>query len=577
MSEISSGPKDGVEPVMDDIAKDKWVKGFCDFDISKGRGRGIAIGSDREDPKRLEYGIALGKHLEGLEALGSHESHSDKVKTAQGLLNAELEKMHTAAEKKDYGKAIEHLNAAIPLGTSVQDEIDESNKDRDKLFQRYNGIVDRRQPALDMLPSTARLAEAKATVVKADKVLQPLMEGPVYGAPAEEALTKLIEALDKLDQEKVKAEIEVAKYIKDAKAGLLKLATETNKAIAKLATGPEKKRLTELLADFARRVTSLSGISDTYELNWQISKLEPEGNKLLADALKASSATQEDREAAFAEILAARFDIKIKIPPGMTNTHLEKAYEMFLMVPPDHVGHDMLKKLVYLDATGEREGGAYYDTSAKIEMGGFDGVREEDYEIDGEVQKANSFNVTTLHEIGHAVDAKFDLMGKYGRNPAAGAWKIETLDEVAQAFLTDFKGNNTLNNVDDGVLLGEIKDALTSGDTRRLDGAFPDDTDWAKIEPLLVRCASIRDGTGPWKRIVKAGNRAYHQSYSWEWVSYDPDARTSTYVNEYQWRSHAEWFAEIYAITWLKKKEPPAAIDPAIAAYMWGGASIGTR
>ena len=36
-------------------------------------------------------------------------------------------------------------------------------------------------------------------------------------------------------------------------------------------------------------------------------------------------------------------------------------------------------------------------------------------------------------------------------------------------------------------------------------------------------------------------------------------ARAPTKVNNYQWRAPGEWFAEVYAISWLSKKKPPAA------------------
>jgi hypothetical protein len=185
--------------------------------------------------------------------------------------------------------------------------------------------------------------------------------------------------------------------------------------------------------------------------------------------------------------------------------------------------------------------------------------------------------VTTLHEIGHAVDAKFKIMETHGKNADHGGWSTHTVDQVAQIVFDDFTGSTALINVNPATLLGEIKDALANGDTRRLDGAFPEEADWAKIGPLLVKCAGLRENS-PWQRTVKVGAKAYHRAYEdGRWVGYDPAAKTSTFVHSYQWRSPGEWFAELYAITWLAKKAPPAGVGAAAAAYLWGGASIGTR
>jgi hypothetical protein len=38
-----------------------------------------------------------------------------------------------------------------------------------------------------------------------------------------------------------------------------------------------------------------------------------------------------------------------------------------------------------------------------------------------------------------------------------------------------------------------------------------------------------------------------------------------------QWRAPGEWFAELYAITWFKKVEPPAGVASAVRPYLYGG------
>jgi hypothetical protein len=67
---------------------------------------------------------------------------------------------------------------------------------------------------------------------------------------------------------------------------------------------------------------------------------------------------------------------------------------------------------------------------------------------------------------------------------------------------------------------------------------------------------------------VDVDGRSFVESYDQEWWSYEYAARAPTRVNNYQWRSPAEWFAEVYAITWLSKRKPPSGVDAAIAAYL---------
>ena len=571
MSEV-----EGLEaPSSTDIAKDKWIEGFLGRDIPP-RGRGMAIGSDREkpNPDKLLFEQTAAQNLEGLRALQNYESTDLAVKAAQQKVAKSLDDMDKSTDGKDWTTPLGHLNAAIEARKEFDGAVQKVDQARAAFLQRYNPIVGRRQKALDLIPDTVRLADAKAAVVQADGVLQPLIDRDEYGATAG-PLTTLIGALDEFDRKVAEAGNETAKSITDTKAGLKKLVEQAKKAIGKVSRGQEKKALSERLAELSEKVKALDKMTDQTDLLFQFSRLEPVGSTLLSDALKASNASAKDKQAAYKEVLSARFDIEIKIPKGMTNSHLDRAFDMFMQVPRDHVGHDKLKILKYDDTAGQS--GSYNKTENRMTMGRFAEDSTDTYTIGGIEVKPNRFDVTTLHEIGHAVDAKFKVMENHMSAADHGGWSVLRIGQVAQAFADDFKANNRLNNVKDEDLLGQVLDALNTGATGRLRSAFPDDDDWAKIRPLLQKCAGIRDKS-PWKRIVTAGIKAYHKAYDdGRWVCYDPAAKTSTFVHTYQWRAPGEWFAEIYAITWLRKEKPPSGVGAAAAGYMWGGASIGNR
>jgi hypothetical protein len=82
----------------------------------------------------------------------------------------------------------------------------------------------------------------------------------------------------------------------------------------------------------------------------------------------------------------------------------------------------------------------------------------------------------------------------------------------------------------------------------------------------------------PWDRDITgdpdiAGVKPSHEAYSGDaqWWRYSAKDRRSTSVSGYQWRSPVEWFAELYAVTWFKKVEPPGAVHAAIRPYLFGG------
>jgi hypothetical protein len=157
-----------------------------------------------------------------------------------------------------------------------------------------------------------------------------------------------------------------------------------------------------------------------------------------------------------------------------------------------------------------------------------------------------------------------------------GGWKRETTDSVATVFVTEVTKIAGLSKT---LKAEELKKAVTTavkdGATDKPVGIEQDD--WDKIEPWLKDNAlQAREAAQPFFSAtpIVVGARAYTCSVdkSQEWYSYPLTERTANGVNLYQWRSPAEWFAEIYAISWLAKK-PPKGVAADIAARMWGGKS----
>ena len=362
------------------------------------------------------------------------------------------------------------------------------------------------------------------------------------------------------------------KAIGEEAAALKKLGFDTRQMVADGAELSRSGIAAKKLADDAARQKALAQIKKRAEE-------ELEHAQALSKSLKAIMGDKKgkpdaaQKSAIYKKALEDLYGLKIKVPAGMKNTHFDRVFDMFGTVPKGDVKQDKLKKLTYSTAEKDKGSGAF--GSAEIEMGDFGKAKgKENYQIDGKVIPANSFDVTTLHEIGHSVDEKNSIMSTNQSKAGCGGWNSETVDTVATAFLGELKKTLKLKTkLADAVLTDVITKALGAGTTDQ-PGTITNFDDWKKILDFLVdKCLKIRSDADPWfeSKQVVVGDRVYQEAYGGEWWSYDFKARATTKVNNYQWRSPAEWFAEVYAISWLSKKKPPAGVDSAIAAYAWKG------
>jgi hypothetical protein len=370
------------------------------------------------------------------------------------------------------------------------------------------------------------------------------------------------------------ADPEVAAALKalaDEAAALKKLGFDTTQMMADHADFTKSAGNASKLPDEGARTKALAAIKKRVNEAVEHAKaLSASCKSVMGDSKDNPSDAQ--KSAIYKKALEDLYSLKIKVPAGMANTHFDKVFDMFGTLPKDQAKNAQMKKLTYSNKASDAGGGAFGST--EIEMGDFgDAKGSETYEIDGVKIPANSFNVTTLHEIGHSVDEDKGVMSSNQSKAGCGGWKSETIASITTVYLDELKKTAKPSAaVTDPMLKGAITNALASGDTTQPD-AIGDD-DWQKIVVFLTdSCLPIRSDADPWfaPSQVVIGGRVYQEAYDGEWWSYDNGARGTTKVNDYQWRSPAEWFAEVYAISWLAKKKPPAGVDAAIVAYAWQG------
>jgi phosphoglycolate phosphatase-like HAD superfamily hydrolase len=274
--------------------------------------------------------------------------------------------------------------------------------------------------------------------------------------------------------------------------------------------------------------------------------------------------------------LEARFDITLEMPDDLKTKALPRLYEMMCKVPDWHTvqaggGKQSLKVLEFKTAPTD-EGNYFQGESARIALQDMpeDGQQIPYVPDEGSVENPVYFDVTTLHEVGHAVDDKISFMTRNMTKSEFGAWtKHDSLDAVVDAlgntgFYAAFTGTGKT------ATLPDLKQALTAfvskgtcarpaNATGALGSLF---AQWDAIvqHELIVKCIKgMHVDAEPWNggkahaQAIAVGGRVYQESYANTWHSYDLSARTSTGVSAYQWRAPGEWFAEIYALYYLGK------------------------
>jgi hypothetical protein len=147
--------------------------------------------------------------------------------------------------------------------------------------------------------------------------------------------------------------------------------------------------------------------------------------------------------------------------------------------------------------------------------------------------------------------------------PAQTLDGIKSLMRVGQR---DFAASVELARVADRI---EKVARWTGATVAALPGATP-----TLVEDALKR---FRSAAEPWNRDISGeqinGVAAAQEGNSGDefWWSYSGADRGSTFVSNYQWRAPGEWFAELYAVTWLRKVEPPGGVGKDVRPYLFGG------
>jgi hypothetical protein len=368
---------------------------------------------------------------------------------------------------------------------------------------------------------------------------------------------------------------------------VLNAKPDTEKKIARLEKHPHKKFITaEITAIKAQAKAALAlaeppGRDYTGALNGLAATDKAIAKAEVTILDKQVAAMKNDRRAlrkflehTFEERFGISLDMDAKgDTPEQEYEAVRRMYELMVMVPESHTKNN--SSLAKIERTGGvSQGKASYQPGTKflgIRFAG-DKIRMKAGRpsathvqtlinsvnptppIDPACQprpeanaQQNFFDWATLHEIGHAIDDKKGFMKDKGNLGIAG-WKEYGSDvsEAAVAASAHFKCQSP-----EGVEYIKKLMENKAGKHPKKRPATPkgfEDAKWTAAMTAVENWVdSTREGREPWANVPQViNNRVYHEAYGKQWVSYRFDARSQA-ITSYQFRSHWEWFADLYA------------------------------
>lgn len=303
---------------------------------------------------------------------------------------------------------------------------------------------------------------------------------------------------------------------------------------------------------------------------------DPKAGKLIADQIekrfgvkfKLNESKITGRDANGRQIFK---DNDKKVDPKKEAETLKELYLTLAKAPVFPASH--LKKLTVSlrPSNSESEGGVYFGSSKSAEVTCRRPKQSFNYGdqlnsasafpdgVDDDCKAANNdpvnyFDWATLHEVAHAVDAKYKFMASRQAGSKYGSWvDYGTNPTPIAAVLANHFGSSA--SVDKKKL---AKFALDSLKAKPKAGPAATTAEETKVKAWVD---AVRHTEGLWwnggqSNALAIGNRVYQESYGGGfWNSYDLGARKQG-IHGYQFRAPGEWFAELYAAYYADKLKP---------------------
>jgi hypothetical protein len=441
-----------------------------------------------------------------------------KLPTAKSI-NAKIEaveKAVEAAKKQDQGGKAEAAMAALRLANDAAAAADQANTDRLAFDTEAKRVADRIQ--------------AEVTDPKLQKTISKITEDAAKQADA----FKFTEAGKTLKR----AEVEIA----DLK---LRAGMKT--------TPPDPK-----LEAIAKQMVADGGAASVDKAIQD----SPDGDPSVILALASG---RYGKPFSFEDPVAGPEHVK----------SMKRICEIFATIPDDLTNNPSIKDVAHADSTTSA-GGGYTSSTAHIGMEGRVGIQQEfgnnevttdpitkktvktlPKDIDPDCQpkdgkKKEYLGFAAAHEVGHGVDDKRGFMAKNGSADPYGGWISHgadcqpVADAAGQHIAAQFAGSKFYKTPESKQY---TLDKLMNKPANRpaAEAGTPDFLALAAFDQWhALASADFVYSRQSDCDAIQIGDRIYHEAYPRSWVSYKAAARKKG-LTGYQFRSPAEWFAELYA------------------------------
>jgi hypothetical protein len=312
------------------------------------------------------------------------------------------------------------------------------------------------------------------------------------------------------------------------------------------------------------------------------------GGKAVDDLIKSLPDTVDPK--VLEALASGRYDVAFTVEgsaPGVEEVKtMKRMCEMFETMPENIRGNHSIQGISNVDRIGDVVAG-YMSRTATIKVAGRVGAQHQKFgkyqteydpktrkqvsqlpkDIDPDCQPVDEkkevefIGFSAAHEVGHGLDDERGFMVQHGHEDSKGGWADHggDIEPVAVAVGADIAGKfpgSAFNKSAESRKY--IRDKLANRPTTRPD--TPKGSDDRKAFNAFDRWHALATAPGVYKRqpdcdAIKIGKRIYHEAYARDWVSYLAAARSKG-LTGYQFRSRAEWFAELYA-GWKTKKLGP--------------------
>jgi hypothetical protein len=279
------------------------------------------------------------------------------------------------------------------------------------------------------------------------------------------------------------------------------------------------------------------------------------------DQKKATSALR----GAYQKALKERYGIELTGNQQTTAEHidLEKVYETLESVPVGHAANTKMQKIGYAPRLRSGDHGIGLFTGTGMDLGDIEGTADNyrDPTHPNEKPKVPRLAITVLHELGHTVDARWGIMSGDVSKDSFGGWRsYPDVNAVAGELTAFYLRTGASGGASEKSLTEAIVAVINNRNAIAQPADMTDPKAWTSFHPFLKRCANLLS--------EDFGGRGYSFGSDSKWHSYSRAVRATTKVTDYQWTAPAEWFAELYAMTWYLKRDPPD-VDPKVKMYLY--------